>query len=625
MIRVLICLIFLFQLFLGGSNLMGADEFSKNLAGLNIQELIEKYEIPGVAIAIIIKDSTWIGTYGLADRNSKVQVTDKTIFRIGSISKSFLAIAVKQLADKGKINLNDPVKEILPEIKMQNKWEENYPVRIIHLLEHTSSIDDVHFNEGYNTTANQEIPLVELFSKNPESRNVRWKPGEFSSYSNDAFSILALIIEKVTGQPFEVYLKHHVFDKIGAVSTTYTRTNKNESFFAQGYTNEGVPIEFIQVMMRPSGGINSTVADLARFVQMLLNSGFYNNTVIIDSTTLTKMLFPSSSIPAKEGFKPGYGSGFSTFIVNGQRFFGHGGGLPDFNSVFLFHPELEVGIVVLINKNSDYFWRIVKKVVSALQFEKDAQKTINHYTAKTFNSADITGYYSQVDYGISLDRFPNYFLSGQKIIYQNDTLFIKEFQGDKQVLIHVNGNAYKRIDEATESVYFFRNSDGEIMLTLSGKNFYQKDAAWKPLFHRLFLVFSLVIIITFLLYVLIWLIRKFISRIKKRAHQKYSLLPRLFPLLAIISLIVCLFSLSVWFGDYNNAGNMTVMSLLVFIFSLLFPLLSLISFWNCCFKRHMFIKNKFEKVYLMVVSTTLVGLSIFLYHYEIIGLRLWAY
>ena len=279
----------------------------------------------------------------------------------------------------------------------------------------------------------------------------------------------------------------------------------------------------------------------------------------------------------------------------------------------------------MINKNSDYFWRIVKKVVSALQFDKDAQKTINHYTAKTFNLADITGYYSQVDYGISLDRFPNYFLSGQKIIYQNDTLFIKEFQGDKQVLIHVNGNAYKGIDEAIESVYFFRNSDGEIMLTLSGKSFYQKDAAWKPLFHRMFLVFSLVIIITFLLNVLIWLIRKFISRIKKRAHQKYSLLPRLFPLLAIISLIVCLFSLSVWFGDYNNAGNMTVMSLLVFIFSLLFPLLSLISFWNCCFKRHMFIKNKFEKVYLMVVSTTLVGLSIFLYHYEIIVLRLWAY
>lgn len=625
MIRIFISVIFLFQFFSGFSNLQETDEFSSNIADLQIKELIKKYDIPGAAIAIIHKDSSWISTYGLAYRDKDVPITDKTIFRIASISKSFLAIAINQLANEGKISLNDPVRAILPDLGMDNQWEENDPVRIIHLLEHTSSIDDVHFNEGYNPTAIQKLSLEEVFSINPGSRNVRWKPGEISSYSNDAFSVLALIVEKTTGQPFEVYIRNNVFKKIGAVSTSYNKTNENASFFAQGYTIDGLPFEFKPVLMRPSGGLNSTIQDLASFVQMLLNSGVYNNSTIIDSTTLNNMLFPSSSIPAKEGFKPGYGSGFSTFFVNGNRFFGHGGGLPDFNSVFLFSPELEGGIVVLINQNSDYFWRIVKKVVSALQMEKDRQQTKNHYTVKPFKPDDIEGYYTQVDYGISLDRFPNYFLSGQKISFQNDTLCIKEFQSEPQDLIHVDGNAYKKAGEINESIYFFKNSDGEMMLTLSGKSYYQKSAEWKPLFHRGFLMFSIVICISFIVYMLIWIIGRIISKFNKRVYLNSLSLARLLPLLSIISLIVCLFSLSLWFGDFNNAGNMTINSLIVFIFSLLFPLLSLLAFWSCSFRKNIKIKYRIEKVYLMVVTITLVGLSIFLYHYEIIGVRLWAY
>jgi len=439
--KVIICTIILFLFFSKIISLRGVEKSPINFESLQIQELLEEYNIPGAAIAVINKESIRIRTYGYKDIISKEAVTDKTIFRIGSNSKSFLAIAVMQLVDEGKLNLNDTVKTILPEIEIQNSWADNYPVLIIHLLQHTSGIDDIHFNEGYNTTANQERPLKDIFSINPGSRNVRWKPGEFSSYSNDAFSVLALIIEKVTGQQFEAYLKQHVFDKIGVVSTSFKQTDNNASLFAQGYANDGSPLKFTQVMMRPSGGINSSISDLSRFVQMLLNNGVYNQTSILDSLTLTNMLLPSSSIPAKEGFKLGYGSGFSSFLVNGHRFFGHGGGLPDFNSIFLFHPQSEVGIVVLINKNSDYFWRIVNEVVSALNIEIEPQNTVEDYTTKSFKPADMVGYYTQVDYGISLDRFPNYFLSGQRIYYQNDTLFIKEFQSEKQVLINVNGNA----------------------------------------------------------------------------------------------------------------------------------------------------------------------------------------
>lgn len=122
MIRTLTSFIFLLTFFSGFSNLRGAAEFQQNLTGSEMNELIASYNIPGMAIAIISKDSTWIGTFGVADKNSRVQVTEHTIFRIGSISKSFLAIAINQLADEGKIDLNDPVKEILPDLYMPNQW-----------------------------------------------------------------------------------------------------------------------------------------------------------------------------------------------------------------------------------------------------------------------------------------------------------------------------------------------------------------------------------------------------------------------------------------------------------------------------------------------------------------------
>ena len=337
------------------------------------------------------------------------------------------------------------------------------------------------------------------------------------------------------------------------------------------------------------------------------------------------MLSPSSSIPAQEGFKPGYGSGFSSYFVNGNKFFGHGGGLPDFNSIFLFNFKLDIGLIILINKNSDYFMKVVNKVISSLDLEIDHQDEISEYSQNKMNTDEITGYYSQANYGTNLDRFPNYFLSGQTIYVKNDTLFSKEFQGENRALIHANGNSYKRINQGYESVYFFRDTEGEMMLTISGKDFYKKDVAWRPVFDRLFLMFSMIIILSFFLFIIILAIKKIILRLGKGVNQKTTLLPRLVPLLAIISLMVCLLSLSMWFGDYINAGNISFTSVLVFVFSILFPLFSLISFWICCFKKNTKIKSKVEKVYLIIVSSTLVGLSVFLYYYEIIGLRLWAY
>jgi CubicO group peptidase (beta-lactamase class C family) len=589
-----------------------------------VKQAIVDFDIPGVAVAIIQKDRIWINTSGYADIDKIIKVTENTIFRLGSISKTYLAVGIMQLIEKNEIELNDPVRSLLPDLQINNPWESSHPVRIIHLLEHTSSMDDVHFNEGYNSHGNHELSLKDVFSINPGSRNIRWQPGEYTSYSNDGFSILGLVIEEVYGLSFEEYIKTNITDRIDARSTSYLRST-DVGKFAQGYTSASIPLQYAPILMRPSGGINSDVGDLARFVQMLINNGQYNGVQIIDSVALNKMLHPSSSIPAREGFDLGYGSGFSSFIIDDHKYFGHGGGLPDFNSIFLMDPESNIGIVVLVNKNTDYFMKLVRKVLSHVQHETKTKPDNNYLHASGIHRNEICGYYTQANYGISLDRFPNYLLSGQELFIQNDTLFVKGFQTESKALLNVRGSAFRTKDSKYATFYFFKNEDGNMMLTELGKHFYVKDKKWIVIFQRIFLVFSVLIILSFILYFFSWSIIRLIHFIKWKKRVGLSWVSRLIPISAIIVLAFCLYFLTVWFKDYNNAGNLNLTSGLVFTLSILFPLLSLVSLAALFIKRAVKMNRKLERIYLTAVSLTLIFLSIFLYHYEIVGLRLWAY
>ncbi len=598
-------------------------QLQDSLMKLDIQSIIENYDIPGAAVAVIYKDSIWTGTYGFADKGENTPLSRQTIFRLGSISKTFVAIAIMQMVREGKIALDTPVHKIIPEIEMKNKWEKENPVRLIHLLEHTSSIDDVHFNEGYNTSGDQNLPLSDIFNINPKSRYVRWKPGEFASYSNDAYSLLGLIIEKISGQKFEQYIQNNILDKLGPTSFSYWRDEKNSAQFARGCTSEGMPLEYVPVLMRPSGGIHSNITDMAVFVQMLLNGGTYKHNTIIDSISLNRMFVPSSSIAAREGFKPGYGSGFSSRFVNGHKFFGHGGGLPDFSSMFLIDPASDLGIVVLINAKSDYFNYLIEDIVRSVDFALKPLKETSVYPISEIDKEDIAAYYSQANYGISLDRFPNYFLSGLEVISENDSLYIKEFMGEKKALIHRSGNEYLRDSGAKESVYFFKNSEGEIMLTVLGKEFYKKDQKWKPILDRTVLISGLATSLLYVLFIIIWLIYLLgMKLIKKRTH-KISYLPRLYLSLPVLSVFALFISLGIWHADYNNYGAMSLAGILIFLFSVLFPLLSIGGIWVTFFRNSN--KSLLEKICLRSVSVILLCLSLVLIKYEFFALMVWTY
>ena len=165
----------------------------------SIQKILIATNTPGAGIALVSGDETiWLGGLGKADIENNIDVNESTMFRLGSVSKMFVALAILKLQEEGRLNLKDKIRDLIPDIKIINPWEEQYPIRIENLLEHTSGLSDWSFAE---LASNDPKPktLKESLEYNPKGRISKFVPGTRVQYSNLGVSIAAYIVEKVSG------------------------------------------------------------------------------------------------------------------------------------------------------------------------------------------------------------------------------------------------------------------------------------------------------------------------------------------------------------------------------------------------------------------------------------------
>ena len=170
------------------------------------EQNVRETGVPGAGIALVRPDGIeWAGGVGLADRDRGDPITADTHFRVGSISKTFIAIALVQQYEDDALDLEAPVTEVAPKIAIENRFGGS-PVTILQLLQHTAGFDDMHFDEMYNLDDTPDIPLAQVLARNPASRRIRWRPGTRMSYSNPGYGVAGDVLEQVTGKPYE---DHH--------------------------------------------------------------------------------------------------------------------------------------------------------------------------------------------------------------------------------------------------------------------------------------------------------------------------------------------------------------------------------------------------------------------------------
>ncbi len=590
-----------------------------------MDSLLKKYRIPGAGIAIVTNDSViYMGGVGYANMETKKQVDENTVFGTGSITKSFVGLAFLKLVEEGKVDLQTPVKEIITDIDIDNPWEDTDPVRIVHLLEHTSGFNDINFNDYY-LAGDPEIPMKEALKISSNSRKVRWRPGSMSSYSSAGYAVAGYVLEKITGERFEEYIRKNIFELLEMAESGFLLTPENIDNFAQGYEGNYKPSPFPYVYARPAGALNSSIHDMAVFVLFLMNKGKVGDEQLIGETLIDRMELPTTGWATEAGLKKGYGLGISNTFYRGFKWCGHNGATIGYAGVYAYSRELGKGCVLLTNYYDFDFVSGINEIWHLLQDYVIDNRTPQFPVVPEVQTSQLSkhvGYYELRNSRQELVAWMDRMLNGKIISLQNDTLCWRSFLGHKEhVLVPVTYHLFRSSSDPDASKVFFETPDGQ-QAYFDGENYLIERSAWIPWFYITVFLLALSLMFSTIPYAIIWGSIGLYKRIAKKEKKLRYIQLRIVPLFAVIILIYGFIAVSnqtlLEFGQ-RSFGNIQF-----FIATLLFAILSFYSLFLAIrsFRKPV---GKLVRVYVLIVSLSCVGMTIFLSYWNIIGLRLWAY
>lgn len=256
---------------------------------------IERLNIPGASLAIVKKDQVaYLQGYGVSSPDG-TQMTPQTPIVIGSVSKSFTALAIMQLVEQGKIHLDDLVYVVLPGFQLANKEQSN-KITIQHLLNQTSGLSTY---DGQVAISHGDKTLKEHV-QSLENINVTSPVGEHYEYSNLNYSILGAVIEQVTNTPYKEYMNEFIFKPLDMNNSYADPKDDINNTIAHGYqTVFGIKVPTEQLIHDgtvPSGYIISSAEDMANYMVAQLNEGHFNGKNILSANAMNALHQPSSLV-----------------------------------------------------------------------------------------------------------------------------------------------------------------------------------------------------------------------------------------------------------------------------------------------------------------------------------------
>lgn len=312
-----------------------------------IQRQMSALRTPGMSIALFDREHCWrVATYGCTDLGTNAPVRADTLFEIGSITKTFTAVAVLQAAEAGLLNLHTPVTAYLPWFQVPAA---NQPITIQHLLNHSTGLGDLI----------DQSPDIHSAVWMLRESELAWPPGERFLYSDAGYQVLALVLEAVTGKPIAQVIQQQIFDPLGMKESSPMQVHAIRPRMAKGYRSlydDRPPHHSHPLVEAPwcevsSGecGIASTAGDMARFSQMLLNRGQGPTGRLLAEASFEQMIQNPLEVDWAH-YEYGYGLEIHTF--EGIRHLGHGGGMPGYRARLFVDLENGLGVVMLSSNPS---------------------------------------------------------------------------------------------------------------------------------------------------------------------------------------------------------------------------------------------------------------------------------
>ncbi len=588
-----------------------------------IKTELDKHHLPGAGVALVSRgELLWCGGFGNAEIASKKPITCDTEFRVGSISKSFVALALLKLQEEGKINLEARLHDVAPEISVQNSWESTHPVRIVNLLEHTAGFDDTEAAEVYNVRDPYDYPLLEVFKRFQEPQIARWPPDTRMSYSNPGYGVAGHLIEKITGEPFDKYIRDTFLQPLGMTNTDYRFTDANKALLAAGYDGKApIPVGYPYIYLRPAGDLKASPGELVKLVQFLLRRGMAGQTRLLAPESILRMETPRTTSASRHGLRLGYGLANYTEVSGGVVTHGHDGGIDGFISSYRYMPEQDWGYVVLLNStdSGEALENINRLAIEFLS--KDYPKPYKPVTALApAELQSLAGFYAQRAPRSQMLAFLDDLAGGIRIRAIGGQLTHSSMFGKPEPMLPAGKNLFRADKEPEGTTLFFADDAGHMAFSSTGDYGVSYAVRISPLWpytRVAVLVLCAVLMLSTVPLALIWLARKFIGKMKDVQHLSV----RIVPLLAVLSLAAIPFCFKALHG--SAIGTLNLFTVGIYAATILFALLSLLGLVLALRVPKAEI-HRAVRIHSLLVSLACCVVALFFASWGLIGLRLWA-
>lgn len=554
--------LFLFIFFLASFSCAQTKEKLKE----SIHKLQTKQKLTGAVWATVSDEGkVSIDAVGYKNAQTKEFLSPSDKVHVGSVSKTILAAGFLRMATLGLLNFDDPVQKYLPNLQFKNQWNTTNPLTIRHLLDHTSGLTDVKLWHVFSTTATPDTPLEIVYLKSPEILSVHSKPGSVYSYSNLGYTILGIIIEKITRTRYEKYLDDNLLKPLGMTNSSFhfvTQTGKYaDKNLAFGHFDDGEPVSALPMYLRPAGQFTTTAEDMGKFLYFMMSDGIINGKVFIKSEFLSAVGKQKQTDAYKNGIPFGDALGAYSRDRYGVVGIAKNGNTLGFSAMIYLFPNEKKAFFIAHNMDSEtanydlFNETLVKHLGLATQ---------QFITKKQIVESEINdwkGYYVPIITKVEpFGLLDNIFAYTQVEISTNGALLMP-FQGKIKTLIY-QGNYLFSMKDRTNISHSFYKSDDENLLITDGVKTMKKISGLKILG----IASSLLIGLLGLLYLFITSCKYFIKYKRSFINQ-----PIFWVFIAILTLLFSFVFIAN--QSFMNIGDATIGNIVLAFGSIILPAL----------------------------------------------------
>jgi CubicO group peptidase (beta-lactamase class C family) len=355
-----------------------------------ISRQMKEKDIVGLSIAFVDDQKiVWQEGFGYANKKNKVKATPQTLYRAGSVTKLFNAMAVMKLKEENRIDIDKPFKIYLPSFSIKSRFGSTDNITPRNIMTHHSGLPSEWIDKMFATN-----PLHYSEHKNLiHNEYVAYPPNTILSYSNLGITLLGDAVENVSGVKYDKFLSKILLSPLqmenSNINSELSGLNSSKSYINTKEVKE------YPLGMLPAGALNTTVEDLSHLAMMINANGKYNNQNILEPDSLQEMFrVQNKNVALDLGEKIGLGCFIDNKSLNRETIYHHAGATIGHRSIFMITANSKLGVVIMANSSSADVTKIGTKLLEKALELKTGKKSLNKKETTVYKDYNLEGTYA---------------------------------------------------------------------------------------------------------------------------------------------------------------------------------------------------------------------------------------